>query len=66
MNVRRGAQNGVAQVAYAHQIEDREPLVRRLHEKIDIAVLASLIARHRSIQEQLSDAEFTELLTAFA
>jgi hypothetical protein len=49
-----------------YEIENREPLSRGLHEKVDVTVLASLVACHGAIQEQPSNAEVMQLLTAAA
>lgn len=60
------AEDDPAQVSYMYEIENREPLSRGLHEKVDVTVLASLVACHGAIQEQPSNAEVMQLLTAAA
>jgi len=66
VDVRPRAEDGPAQISNAYEIKDRETLVRRFHEKVDIAVLASLVTSYRSIEEQLADAKRAQLLTAVA
>ena len=51
VNVCGGAQDGAADISYAHHIEDRKSRTRRLEEKIDVTLLASLVTRHRSVPE---------------
>jgi len=66
VDVRPRAEDGPAQISNAYEIKDREALVRRFHEKVDVAVVASLVTRYRSVEEQLADAKRAQLLTAVA
>lgn len=66
VDIWRRAEDGPAQISNAYEIKDREALIRRFHEKVDVAVLASLVTRYRSIEEQSVYAKGAQLLTAVA
>jgi hypothetical protein len=66
VNLGGGAENVTADIAHAHEIEDCETLVRRLDEKINVAVFGGLTASDRPVKEKLCNTETPEMVAVLS